>query len=286
MRIAVLGTGIMGSPIARNLVRAGHEVAVWNRTPAKAAAIAGADAHATAALAVEGADAVLTMLSDAPAVLDVMQAARDGLLPGCIWVQCSTIGTDGTHAALRLAEDLGVDCVDAPVLGMAHVAEEGRLVVLASAPEALRGRCEEVFAAIGQRTIWVDGDAGGSRLKLVLNNWILALAEDISETFALAEALHVDHRLFLEAIGGGTADVPYVHLKGAKIAARDFAPQFPLRHALKDARLVLEAAAENGLELPLTELVVERLASVASEGYEEEDLIATFRLFRRGNMRG
>jgi 3-hydroxyisobutyrate dehydrogenase len=166
--------------------------------------------------------------------------------------------------------------VDAPVLGTKQPAEEGKLVILASGPDDAQERARPVFEAIGQRTTWL-GEAGqGSKLKLVVNNWILAVVEGVAETFALADALGLDGNLFLETIKGGGVDIPYAHAKGTQILARSFPPSFPLRLAEKDARLVLEAAAAAGQAMPLTETVRAQFRRAIELGHGEEDMIATF----------
>ena len=279
--VAVLGTGIMGAPMARNLSRAGLEVRAWNRTRAKAEPLAadGVKVAGTPAEAAAGADAVLTMLADGGAVEQAMagpSGALAALAPGSLWVQSATVGVEAAERLGRLAAERGVVYVDAPVLGTKQPAEEGKLVMLASGPESAREACAPIFEAVAQRTTWL-GEAGlGTRLKLVVNNWILSAVEGIAETFALAAALGLDGSLFLETIKGGGVDIAYAHAKGAQILARDFPPSFPLRLAEKDARLVLEAAAATGLELALTRTVRSQMQRAIALGHGDEDMIATY----------
>lgn len=279
--VAVLGTGIMGAPMARNLARAGLEVRAWNRTRAKAEPLAadGVTVAGTPAEAAAGADAVLTMLADGDAVEQAM-AGPDGALavlaPGLLWIQSATVGVEAAERLGRLAAERSVVYVDAPVLGTKQPAEEGKLVMLASGPESAREACAPIFEAVGQRTTWL-GEAGlGTRLKLVVNNWIISAVEGIAETFALAAALGLDGSLFLETIKGGGVDIAYAHAKGGQILARDFPPSFPLRLAEKDARLVLEAAAATGLELALTRTVRSQMQRAIALGHGDEDMIATY----------
>ena len=188
MRVAVLGTGIMGAPMARNLAAAGHEVTAWNRSAEKAEGIEGVKAADSVAEAVRGADAVITMLADADAVEAVVREALPAL-DGAVLVQTSTIGPEATA---RLAEQVP-GLVDAPVLGTKAPAEQGKLVVLASGPED--ERLGPVFDAVGAKTVWLGEAGAGSRLKLVLNTWLLALTEGLAEAIALAGALGVDPAL-------------------------------------------------------------------------------------------
>src|SRR5919204_1406179 len=139
--IAVLGTGMMGAPMARNLARAGHEVRAWNRSPEKAAPLRddGVEVGDDPVSAAAGADVAMTMLADAHAVLDVVRQASLGT--GQVWWQCSTIGLEGTERAEQHAAQTGAILVDAPVLGTRVPAEEGQLVILASGPDAALDTC-------------------------------------------------------------------------------------------------------------------------------------------------
>src|SRR5215213_9222708 len=175
--VAVLGTGMMGAPMARNLLAAGLAVRVWNRTAEKAAPLGDAGA------VVAGSPA-----EDADAVLD---AARDALDGPDAWLQCSTVGLDGQARIAALAAEHRIPLIDAPVLGTRQPAEDGKLVVLAAGPASLHDRVAPVFDAVGARTLWL-GEAGeGQRLKLVANTWVMAVVEGLAETLRLAGDLGV-----------------------------------------------------------------------------------------------
>src|SRR5947209_6733033 len=232
--VVVLGAGgIMGFPIARNLARGGFAVSAWNRSREKAQPLAddGVSVAASPAEAAPGADVVITMLSDADAVLE---SARDALRvagDGVVWVQMSTVGLDGTERCAALADEHGVTLVDAPVLGTKAPAEQGELIVMASGPESARERLDPLFEAIAKKVLWV-GDAGaGTRLKLVTNSWIVTVVEGAAETVALAEGIGVDPHEFLEVVAGGRLDLPYLQTKGKTIVERYFDPSFRLARA-------------------------------------------------------
>jgi 3-hydroxyisobutyrate dehydrogenase len=268
----------MGGPMARNLLRAGHEVAVWNRTVQKAEALGGDGARVAAkpADAVRDAEIVLTMLADARAVeaAVIESGALDEMPQGGLWIQSSTIGVAATERLAEQAGERGITFVDAPVLGTKKPAEDGQLFVLASGPEDARARCEPVFDAISKGHVWL-GEAGlGTRLKLVANNWILCTIENLSETFVLAQTLGVDPRSFLEAISGGSMDMPYAHLKGEAILNQDFPPSFPLAHARKDVALILEAAGD--VELPLVRATLQQFDRAFELGHGDEDMSAVY----------
>jgi 3-hydroxyisobutyrate dehydrogenase len=279
--VAVLGAGgTMGFAMARNLARAGFEVRAWNRTRERAEPLAedGATIAATPADAVAGAGVILTMLSDADAVLEAM-GGSDGALSrleqGAVWLQMSTIGISGTERCAELAEERDVTLVDAPVLGTKQPAEQGQLVVLASGPSAVQERVRPVFDAVGQRTIWVGETGAGTRLKLVTNSWILAVVEGSAEAVALAEGLGLDPALLFDALEGGPLDLPYLRIKGQAMADRRVEPSFRLALAAKDASLVEEAASRHGLDLPLVEAVRRRFEEGVPE-HGDEDMSATF----------
>ena len=279
--IAVLGAGgVMGLPIARNLAHAGFEVRAWNRSREKTEPLTddGVEVVASPAEAAEGAGVVLTILSDAEAVIGVM-AGTGGTLSAmgeeAIWIQASTIGEQGTERCIALAVERGIAFVDSPVLGTKAPAEQGKLVVLASGRDEDRDRAAPIFDVIGARTMWV-GEAGkGTLLKLVSNTWILALVEGSAEAIALAEGVGLDPKLLLEAVAGGALDLPYLQMKGTAIMERNFEPSFRLALAAKDARLVEETARRHDLDLPLVTTIRERLDEGSRE-HGQLDMCATY----------
>ena len=273
--VAVLGAGgTMGKAMARNIARSGFAVRAWNRTPEKAQDLAGDGAVicATPAEAADGATVVVTMLSDAEAVL----AAVDGIAArGTAWLQMSTIGLDGMAAGAELAERDGLVLVDAPVMGTKAPAEAGELVVLAGGPPGVRDRVQPLFDAVGRTTVWT-GEAGtASRTKVVMNTWLVTVVEGAAETLALAEGLGVDPTQVLGLLAGGALDAPYLQAKGAAMIRRDFEPSFRLALAAKDARLAEDAAAAAGLDLPLIRTIRARMDEGA-ERHPDEDMSATF----------
>jgi 3-hydroxyisobutyrate dehydrogenase len=278
--IAILGTGIMGLPMARNLRAAGLDVRAWNRTPSRAEPLAedGVTVASSPADAVHGADIVITMLADGDAVSSTMEdgGALRAMADYALWLQVSTVGIAATEALQALADEREVTFVDAPVLGTKLPAEKGELLVLASGPEGAEERCAPVFDAVGSKALWLGEAGGGTRMKLVLNNWLLSLTQGLAETITLAESLAVDPAQFLETIDGGPLGVPYAQLKGAMMVEREFPASFPLDLALKDIRLVLEAAGRKELELPVTRAVESQMERAVQEGHGREDMAATY----------
>jgi 3-hydroxyisobutyrate dehydrogenase len=283
--IALLGTGMMGFGMARNLLDAGFVLRVWNRTSAKAAPLAerGATVAASPAEAASGAGILLTMLADAEAVEAAVtgpSGALAALGEGALWLQSSTIGVHDTERMAGLARQHGVELVDAPVLGTRKPAEAGELTVLASGPESAIPRCGPVFDAIGSRTIWLGEAGAGTRLKLVVNTWLNGLIAALASTIALARALGIDPELFLSTIEGGPMGPAYARMKGDLMIAGDYPTSFALTLAAKDVRLALEAAAENGLDLPVVRAIADLYREATDRGLGGADMAAIYEATR------
>jgi 3-hydroxyisobutyrate dehydrogenase len=274
--VAVLGTGIMGAPMARNLARAGFAVRAWNRSRDKADPLApdGVAVAATPAEAAQGADVVLTMLADGPTTQEVM--AQASAAPGTLWLQMGTIGMAWTK---RLGSSTELVFVDAPVAGSDVPAREGKLVILASGPDDARDRAQPVFDVVGRKTLWLGPAGAGSALKLAINNWAIVQIEALAESLALTATLGVDPAHLVEALDDLPLGSPYAVLKGRAMLAGKLDPGFPLRLAVKDAGLVLDAARDAGTDLPLTEAVRPAWQQVVESGYGDEDLSAAVRRY-------
>ena len=295
--IAFLGLGRMGRPMAMNLVRAGFHVRVWNRTLGKTsdfAAVGGVPA-ATPADATRGADVVITMLTDGPAVRAAMSGAgpEGGLAAahkGQIWVQMSTVGQAWTNSLADDAAAHRVSFVDAPVSGSEGPATSGDLVILASGPSGpsgpsgatgpdgagVRDTLAPVFAALGRSTVWL-GDAGaGTSAKLVLNNLLVDLVEVTAEALTFAKGLDLDPAAVVELIGQTPLGSPYTVQKARTMLAGDFRPAFALKHAVKDAGLAVDAARASDTRLALTEALLPSWRSAESSGHADDDLSVVY----------
>lgn len=281
LTVAVLGTGLMGAGMARSLLAAGHRVRAWNRTIARAKPLAeyGVEVIADPDEAVRDADAVVTMLLDGPATLDAMRVAAPARKDGAVWLQTATVGVDGVADLAALAGAHGLSFFDSPVLGSRSAAEAGELTVIAAGPAAARPVAGRVYDAIGRRTVWLDGDPAdgpASRLKLVVNNWVLALSAATGETIALAKGLGVDPQRLFEAIEGTAADSPYLRSKTAIILSGDFTPSFTVTGAEKDLRLVVAAGEAAGVRMDLAAAGAERFRRAAEQGHGGEDMAAGY----------
>lgn len=281
LRVAVLGLGGMGRPMATNLVRAGLPTFVWNRSPERARELGeqGAEVADSPADAVRQADVVITMVTDADAVLSI--ATDQGMLAamprGAIWAQMSTIGVAGTERLARLVSEQRPDIVllDAPVAGSRGPAEQGKLVILASGPDEARDRISPLFDVLGQRTAWVGPVGAGSRIKLVNNLLLAFIAEGLAESIALGQSLGLDRQAVLNALQGSPLVAPWAAEKLQRIGQNDYSPQYPLSLALKDVDLALEGVEAD--RFPVADSLAAQWRWVVERGLGGEDVTVVTR---------
>lgn len=281
LRVAVLGLGGMGRPMATNLVRAGLPTFVWNRSPERARELGeqGAEVADSPADAVRQADVVITMVTDADAVLAI--ATDQGMLAamprGAIWAQMSTIGVAGTERLARLVSEQRPDIVllDAPVAGSRGPAEQGKLVILASGPDEARDRISPLFDVLGQRTAWVGPVGAGSRIKLVNNLLLAFIAEGLAESIALGQSLGLDRQAVLNALQGSPLVAPWAAEKLQRIGQNDYSPQYPLSLALKDVDLALEGVEAD--RFPVADSLAAQWRWVVERGLGGEDVTVVTR---------
>jgi 3-hydroxyisobutyrate dehydrogenase len=276
--VAVIGAGIMGSAMARNLVAAGLDTRVWDRSSSVTAPLAeaGAVVAASARDAVRGAGVVITMLPTADVVEAVIfdGGVADAFEDGCVWAQMGTIGVEATvSVAARLAAQRpGVMFVDAPVSGSKGPAEQGQLLILASGPDAAASALRPVFDAIGRKTVWL-GEAGrGTQVKLLVNAYMSILIEGVAETMELADRLGIGHQQLAEVIEGGPLDAPIADAKLHKMDRQEYAAEFPLEWALKDVDLAISAA--RGEAPPLLAALSAQWHAAVAAGYGRQDISA------------
>jgi 3-hydroxyisobutyrate dehydrogenase len=248
--VAVLGIGAMGHGMAASTLRAGIPTIVWDRRPEATRELAGLGAQVagTAADAARQAAIVVTMVTDADAVISIArdQGMLAALPPGAIWAQMGTIGVAGIDrvAAMASSERPDVMLLDAPVSGSKDPAERGELTIFASGPAEARSRVAALFGALGQRTIWVGEAGAGTRLKLVNNTWLAFAAEAVATSVALAQRVGLETGTVMDALGGGPLVSPWQAAKLQRVANGEFSAQFALSLALKDVHLALQAAGE------------------------------------------
>ncbi|WP_261388076.1 NAD(P)-dependent oxidoreductase [Candidatus Pantoea soli] len=281
--VAVLGLGAMGHAFAANLLKKGFTVRGWNRTRAKGEDLcrAGLTLADSAAGAVEGADVVIAMLADGDTTRQTLQAASDALKQGATLAQMGTIGVDATDALIAELQQRRPDVlyIDAPVSGTKAPAENAQILVLASGDRDRAQAAEQVFAAIGKGTQWLGEAGASSRMKLVVNSWLIGLMQSLAESTRLAEAFGFSTADLWQVLDGGPLAVPYAKMKLDMIAGGDFTPQMHLLWALKDAKLALDAAGDT--RLPALENIAEVWQQAVDAGYGEQDLAAVYAYLKR-----
>jgi 3-hydroxyisobutyrate dehydrogenase-like beta-hydroxyacid dehydrogenase len=283
-RVAFIGLGIMGGPMAANLANAGHELAVYTRTREKADRFAAEHENATAAAtpreAAEGASAVITMVPDAPEVEEALlgeQGAVHGLGEGALAIDMSTIAPTAAKAIGERLDDDGVAFLEAPVSGSRPKAEDGTLTIMVGGEEADFERAKPLFDVMGERIVHV-GPRGHAQLAKLLTNTMGAVhAVALAESVLAAEKAGLDPEAFLEVAAGSAGNSTVLGLKGRPMFERDFTPLFKLEHMLKDVRHCLDEARALGVELRLGSLVEPLYARAAADGHGEEDFGAVIR---------
>lgn len=290
MKLAVLGTGHMGFPMARRLAAAGHEVHAWNRSLGKAAPLAahGVAVHASLADAVRAADAVVSLLENGPVVASVLfeQGAADAMHAGALFIDMASIKpAEAREHARRLAERGGVHHLDAPVSGGTVGAEAGTLAIMAGGEAADFERAAPVFAALGRATHV--GPHGAGQLAKLANQMIVGITIGaVAEALLLCEKGGADPAKVRQAIGGGFAESRILQLHGERMVTRDFAPRGRMTVQLKDMRNALDTAAGMGFDAPITAALERLYADGVAHGDGELDHSGLFvELARRNQMK-
>jgi len=282
MRIAFLGLGIMGRAMALNLVKAGHEVTVWNRTPGKD--VEGAKTATCPAEAARDAEVIWLCVADTEAVESVLfgpQGVDESLADGQIIVDSSTISPSATRRFAERVGAKGVQYVDAPVTGSKVGAENGTLIFIVGGEEAAIERLKPLFAATGKKIFRMGETGKGEAAKLAMNLQIALIFEGFAEALTLATKLGVDAETLLPLIEASMVRSGVVDYKAPFILKRDFSPNFPLRLMRKDIRLALEAAKEARVKLPGLETVEEIYEMATEDGHENLDYAATLTLLEK-----
>ncbi len=282
MRVAFLGLGIMGQAMATNLVKAGHEVMVWNRTPGKI--VEGAGIAPNPAAAAQGAEVIWMCLSDTAAVEKILfgpDGVEQSLAEGMIIADSSTISPSATVNFAERVREKGVAYVDAPMTGSKIGAANGTLIFMVGGDEAIIERLNPLFAAMGKKIFRMGETGKGQATKLAMNLQIALIFEGFAEALTLATKLGIDPRQLVSLIEATMVRSGVVEYKAPFVLQRDFTPNFPLRLMHKDIRLALEAAKEARVKLPALETVEEIYDLATEEGQQELDYAATLTLLEK-----
>jgi len=282
MRVAFLGLGIMGHAMAANLVKAGHEVTVWNRTPGKM--VEGAGVAPNPAAAAQGAEVVWLCVSDTAAVEKILfgpEGIEQSLAEGMIIADSSTISPSATLNFAERVRAKGVAWVDAPMTGSKIGAANGSLIFMVGGEEAILERLNPLFTAMGKKVFRMGETSKGQATKLAMNLQIALIFEGFAEAMTLATKLGVDPRQLVSLIEATMVRSGVVDYKAPFVLQHDFTPNFPLRLMHKDILLALEAAKEARVRLPGLETVEEIYDLATEEGHRDLDYAATLTLLEK-----
>jgi 3-hydroxyisobutyrate dehydrogenase-like beta-hydroxyacid dehydrogenase len=265
----------MGRPMAANLVKAGHEVTVWNRTPKQ---VEGARTAATPAEAAKGADVVWMCVADTKAVETVLFGANgveSVLRPGIIVVDSSTIAPRSTREFAARVRGKGAEFVDAPVTGSKIGAENAQLLFIVGGPEKTVAALNPLFSVLGKKVIRVGETGAGESAKIGMNLMIASIFEGFAEALALTGKLGVPPEILVELIQNSMIRSGVSDYKASFVLKNDWSPNFPLRLMLKDLRLMLDAAKQEGIELPATREIEKVYEKAVAAGHADDDYAAT-----------
>lgn len=278
MIIGWIGLGNMGIPMASNLLAAGYDVRVWNRTPGKAAPLVALGAKETATLSelVAESDVLFTMVSDDDAV-KAIYTGSDGLLSlpvqGKLAVDMSTISPDTSRFLAEQAKQAGLRFLDAPVSGSVGPAKEGKLVIMVGGEQADYEIAKPMLDKLGKAAFYLGPNGAGTSAKLAINLLLGITVQGVSETLLFARSLGIGTEQMLDIISESAVGTPLIRGKAASILADDYPAAFALKHMAKDLRLANEA----GVSTPLAESVNATYRHALEEGLGELDLMAILR---------
>jgi 3-hydroxyisobutyrate dehydrogenase-like beta-hydroxyacid dehydrogenase len=280
VKIAYLGLGIMGRPMAANLVKAGHEVTVWNRTPKT---LDGARTAATPAEAARGAEVVWLCVADTKAVESVLfgkDGVAEALQPGMTVIDSSTIAPQATLDFAGRVRAKGAEFVDAPVTGSKIGAENAQLLFIVGGPEKTVAALDPLFMALGKKVIRVGDTGAGESAKIGMNLMIASIFEGFAEALALTGKLGMPPEKLVELIQNSMIKSGVTDYKASFVLHEDWSPNFPLRLMLKDIRLMLDAAREIKVELPALKEIEKVYQKAVDAGHADDDYAATVETVR------
>jgi len=288
MKIGFIGLGSMGAGMSRNLIKAGHDLVVYNRTRSLTQEMGslGAKVADTASAAAVGVEVLITMLADDRAVQAVIfepGAAIESLPEGAVHISMSTISVDLSRRLAKSHADKHQIYIAAPVFGRPDAAAAGKLFIVSAGPSESIEKCSSLFAAMGQKTFMINEDAPAANLIKLSGNFLTTtVIESLAECFALMRKAGVDPQKFLEVLTESMFSAPVYKTYGGIIASEKFEPVgFKLPLGFKDNRLLLGAAEEVSVPMPMASLMHDRFVAALAQGLEDADWSAIARVTYR-----
>jgi len=282
LSVGFIGLGLMGRPMVANLLKKGFPVTVWNRTAARAEALAaeGARVAATPRDAAAAADVLIMIVSDPPAVEQVVwgpNGAFEGLRRGSVLVDSSTVTPALARKTAQACAERGIEYLDAPVTGGTWGAEKGELVVMVGGPKETLAKVEPVFGAFAKRWIHLGPNGAGQTVKLAMQLLLALEVDAFVEAMALATAGGASGEQFVEVMQSSMGRAPLLDVKAPMLLQKKYEPSFPLRLMYKDVTLALDMAKELGVALPAGAAAQEVYGSVLRAAREDVDYAAIAR---------
>lgn len=284
--VALIGTGLMGKPMAMNVLKKGFPLTVYNRTASKTEDLirAGAAAAASPREAAESADVIITMVSNIEAVEAVLKGEQGilrGLKKGKIFIDMSTVTPEASRRFTSTVESEGAQMLDAPVSGSTNVAEKGELTILVGGDPRVLDEVREVLQAMGKFIFHIGDHGSAVAIKLVVNHFVAGMTALLAEGLDLSEKLGIDPSLFSNVLNSSVVRSPMYDIKTPKMLSRDYSPQFPLRLLVKDLNYIAETASKAGAPMPVHKAVREQFSSANDRGFGEQDFSAIFEILGR-----
>ena len=283
--VGLIGLGLMGKPMGRNLLKAQFPLVVWNRTKERADDLVrdGAKFASSPREAAAQADVLITIVSDPPAVEQVLwgeNGAIDGLRRGALYIDSSTVSPDLARRAARACSERGVDYLDAPVTGGTWGAEKGELVFMIGGTAQALERAKPVLEAVGKRFFLLGPNGAGQTVKLAMNMILALEVEALAESLALVTKAGVAGERLVEVMQSSMARAPVLDVKAPQILKNDYRPSFPLRLMHKDMRLALELAKQEGVPLPAGAAAYATYSAVKNAAKEDIDYAGVARFWK------
>jgi len=278
-RVGFIGLGIMGTPMARNILRGGYPLVVYNRTIEKAEPLKAEGATvASSPKALADASDVIIIMVTGPEAIDAVLEAPEGLLQaelkGKVVVNMSTVSPSYTESIQQRLQAKGAVFVDAPVSGSKKPAEEATLVILGAGPEETLKEIEPVLLRMGKKVVYCGKVPMGSKMKLAINLLLGAMMEALAEALNFAEKMGITRELFIETVLSGPLSCGLFNVKKEMLLKGDYPTQFPLKHMLKDLRFALQEADSQGAALPVGHSIFQLYRQALGRGFGDEDFTA------------
>jgi glyoxylate/succinic semialdehyde reductase len=273
-KVAWIGLGRMGTPMANNLVKAGYDITVWNRTSSKCKGVEGAKVASTPAEAAKGAEFIFTMVADDTAMCDCILGENgvvSGLSGGEIVIDMSTVSIEASERCNKAIVEKGATFLCAPVSGSVVIAESGKLTVMCSGPKESFDKAAPLFEKLSKEQFYLGEGCGARAMKLALNMMIATSTEMLAEALALCRKAGIEPGAAMDVISSSVLNSPFVGYKLPIIRNRSFKVSFPVRMMAKDLRLALEVIDKLRMVAPTTALVKQMLDSLDAQGYGDKD---------------